>query len=123
MTLVAIGSPSGLHATHGIAAAEHGLHVLTEKPLEITTERADALIEAAERSGVKLGVMFQDRVKPDIRRLREWVCEGVIGRPLLVDARVKWYRPQEYYEGSRWRGTIALDGGGALINQAVHTVD
>ena len=70
MTLVAIGSPSGLHATHGIAAAEHGLHVLTEKPLEITTKRADALIEAAERCGVKLGVMFQDRVKPGIRQLR-----------------------------------------------------
>jgi UDP-N-acetyl-2-amino-2-deoxyglucuronate dehydrogenase len=123
MDIVAIGSPSGLHGAQGSSAARCGLHVLTEKPIEITTERADALIEAAERSGVKLGVMFQDRVKPEIRRLREWVCDGVIGRPLLVDARVKWYRPQEYYEGSRWRGTIALDGGGALINQAVHTVD
>ncbi len=123
MNLVAIGSPSGLHATHGIAAAQRGLHVLTEKPIDISTERADALIEAAHRSGVKLGVMFQDRVKPGIRRLREWVRGGVIGRPLLLDARVKWYRPPEYYSGSRWRGTLALDGGGALINQAVHTLD
>jgi UDP-N-acetyl-2-amino-2-deoxyglucuronate dehydrogenase len=123
MDMVVIGSPSGLHGAQGIAAARHGLHVLTEKPIEISTERADALIEAAERSGVKLGVMFQDRVKPEILRLREWVCDGVIGKPLLVDARVKWYRAQEYYEGSRWRGTLALDGGGALINQAVHTVD
>ena len=123
MDMVAIGSPSGLHAAQGIAAAQRGLHVLTEKPIDISTERADALIEAAERSGVKLGVMFQDRVKPEIRELRDWITTGVIGKPLLVDAQVKWYRPPEYYSGSRWRGTSALDGGGALINQAVHTVD
>ena len=123
MDLVAIGSPSGLHAAQGIAAAQRGLHVLTEKPIDITTRRADELIAATDRAGVKLGVMFQDRVKPAIRELREWIGTGVVGRPLLADARVKWYRPPEYYSGSRWRGTIALDGGGALINQAVHTVD
>jgi len=123
MEMVAIGSPSGLHATHGIAAAQRGLHVLTEKPIDVSAERADALIEAAERTGVKLGVMFQDRVKPGVRQLEEWVRGGAIGKPLLVDARVKWYRPPEYYGTSRWRGTWALDGGGALINQAVHTVD
>jgi UDP-N-acetyl-2-amino-2-deoxyglucuronate dehydrogenase len=123
MDMVAIGSPSGLHATHGIAAAERGLHVLTEKPIDITTRRAEALIEATQRSGVKLGVMFQDRVKPGIRQLKEWISNGVIGTPLLADARVKWYRPCEYYSQSRWRGTLALDGGGALINQAIHTLD
>ncbi len=123
MDLVAIGSPSGLHATHGIAAAERGLHVLTEKPIDINIRRADALIEAAQRSGVKLGVMFQDRVKPGIRQLKKWISTGVVGKPLLADARVKWYRPPEYYSQSRWRGTLALDGGGALINQAIHTVD
>jgi UDP-N-acetyl-2-amino-2-deoxyglucuronate dehydrogenase len=123
MDLVVVGSPSGLHATHGIAAARRGLHVLTEKPIDITTQRADALIEAADRAGVRLGVMFQDRVKPEIRKLKEWLHQGLLGKPLLVDARVKWYRPPEYYGNSRWRGTFALDGGGALINQAVHTVD
>ena len=123
MTLVVVGSPSGLHATHGIAAARRGLHVLTEKPIDINTERADALIEAADRAGVKLGVMFQDRVKSEIRKLKECLCQGLLGKPLLVDARVKWYRPPDYYGNSRWRGTFALDGGGALINQAVHTVD
>jgi predicted dehydrogenase len=107
----------------GIAAAERGLHVLTEKPIDISTERADALIEAAQRSRVKLGVMFQDRVKPGIRQLKEWISTGVLGRVMLADARVKWYRPAEYYSQSRWRGTLALDGGGALINQAIHTVD
>jgi UDP-N-acetyl-2-amino-2-deoxyglucuronate dehydrogenase len=123
MELVILGSPSGLHATQGIAAARSGLHVLTEKPLEINTARADTLIETAKRCGVKLGVIFQDRMKPHIRQLKSWVDQGMLGRILFVDARVKWYRPPEYYTSSRWRGTLALDGGGALINQGVHTVD
>ena len=123
MDFVAIGSPSGLHATHGIAAARRGLHVLTEKPIDISAARADELIEAAETAGVTLGVMFQDRFKSDIRRLRRWIAEGVIGKPLLIDARVKWYRPPSYYGESKWRGTLDMDGGGALINQAIHTVD
>src|SRR5258708_2529114 len=123
MAMVAIGSPSGLHAAQGIAAARRGLHVLTEKPIDVSSQRADELIRAAEASGVKLGVMFQDRCKPDIRRMKQWIDEGVLGKILLADARVKWYRPPEYYGDSKWRGTLALDGGGALINQAVHTVD
>jgi predicted dehydrogenase len=123
MEMVIIGSPSGVHAEQGIAAARLGLHVLTEKPIDVSVKRADALIAACDEAGVKLGVIFQDRFKPDIQRLRQIVSEGLIGRPLLVDARVKWYRPPEYYSQSRWRGTYALDGGGALINQGVHTVD
>jgi UDP-N-acetyl-2-amino-2-deoxyglucuronate dehydrogenase len=123
MALVILGSPSGLHASQGIAAAKRGLHVLTEKPIDISTARADALIDATQKAGVKLGVLFQDRMKPDIRRLKKWVDEGVLGQPLFVDARVKWYRPPEYYSNSKWRGTLALDGGGALVNQGVHTVD
>lgn len=123
MQLVAIGSPSGLHASHGIAAVRRGLHVLTEKPIDITTERADALISEADKTGVKVGVWFQDRCKPDIVRVKKWVDAGVLGKPILADARVKWYRPADYYAKSGWRGTLALDGGGALINQAVHTVD
>ncbi len=123
MDLVIIGSPSGLHAAQGIAAARRGLHVLTEKPIEIGTARADALIGAAKQSKVQLGVIFQDRLKPHIRQLKNWIDQGVLGRLLFVDARVKWYRPPEYYANSRWRGTLALDGGGALINQGVHTID
>jgi UDP-N-acetyl-2-amino-2-deoxyglucuronate dehydrogenase len=123
MDLVAIGSPSGMHAVHGIAAAERGLHVLVEKPLDITVARADALIEAANRAGVRLGVFFQDRLKPDVVELKSMVQGGAIGTPLLASGHVKWYRPPDYYGGSRWRGTFALDGGGALINQAIHTID
>lgn len=120
---VILGSPSGQHAEQGIAAAQSGLHVLTEKPIDITTNRADALIEAARRAGVKLAVIFQDRVKPNIQALKRWLDAGTLGKPLLVDASVKWYRPPDYYANSKWRGTFALDGGGALINQAIHTVD
>jgi UDP-N-acetyl-2-amino-2-deoxyglucuronate dehydrogenase len=123
MDMVIIGSPSGLHAEQGIAAARRGLHVLTEKPIEISTARADALIEAAKQAGVQLGVIFQDRMKPQIRQLKSWIEQRLLGRVLFVDARVKWYRPPEYYANSHWRGTIAFDGGGALINQGVHTVD
>ncbi len=123
MNAVILGSPSGLHAAQGIAAAKRGLHVLTEKPIDTTTHSADTLIEAAKQANVKLAVIFQDRLKPDIQKLKQWMDADVLGKPLLVDARVKWYRPPEYYAASKWRGTIALDGGGALINQGIHTVD
>jgi UDP-N-acetyl-2-amino-2-deoxyglucuronate dehydrogenase len=123
MELVIIGSPSGLHAEHGIKAARQKLHVLTEKPIDITTARADALIAECENSRVKLGVLFQDRTKPDVYRLKNFLAEGALGKLILADAQVKWYRPPEYYGNSSWRGKFALDGGGALINQGVHTVD
>jgi UDP-N-acetyl-2-amino-2-deoxyglucuronate dehydrogenase len=123
LDIVVIGSPSGLHAEHGIAAAKRGLHVLVEKPLDVTVARADALIDEAARAGITLGVIFQDRLKPDVRRLKALVEAERLGTPILANARVKWYRPPSYYAGSRWRGTRTLDGGGALMNQGVHTVD
>ena len=123
LDMVMIGSPSGLHAEQGIAAARRGLHVLVEKPIDVTTERVDLFINECERAGVKLGVCFQDRVAPDIARLKQIVDAGRLGKPILVSGRVKWYRPPEYYRDSRWRGISALDGGGALMNQGVHTVD
>ena len=123
MHAVLIGSPSGLHAEHGIAAARQGLHVLVEKPIDITIERADALIAACEIAHVKLGVFFQDRASSDIRNLKRVIDDGTLGKPILMSASVRWYRPPEYYRNSRWRGTWALDGGGALMNQGIHTVD
>jgi predicted dehydrogenase len=123
MDIVAIGSPSGLHAQQGIAAARRGLHVLCEKPLDITTERADQLIEACARAGVKLGVFFQDRLRPAVVEVKRMLGAGELGKPVMIAGRVRWYRPPEYYSGSKWRGTWTLDGGGALMNQAIHTVD
>jgi predicted dehydrogenase len=123
LDLVVIGSPSALHAEQGIAAAGRGLHVLVEKPIDVTLVKGRALVAAAEGAGVRLGVLFQDRLKPELVRLREFVAEGGLGRVLLASARVKWHRPPEYYSASHWRGRTALDGGAALINQGVHTVD
>jgi len=120
---VAIGTPSGLHAAHAAAAAEAGLHVLIEKPVDIATVRIDELLSTLARRGVRSGVFFQDRVKPDIVRVKQWLDRGVLGRPVLASGRVRWYRPPAYYTESPWRGTWRLDGGGALMNQAIHTVD
>ncbi|MFN8095014.1 MAG: Gfo/Idh/MocA family oxidoreductase [Vicinamibacteria bacterium] len=120
---VAIGSPSGVHAEQGIAAARRGRHVLVEKPIDVSTERGRALVDAAEAAGVRLGVLFQDRRKPALVRLESFLREGGLGRVLLVSARVKWHRPPEYYASSSWRGTLARDGGAALVNQGIHTVD
>jgi predicted dehydrogenase len=123
LDFVVIGSPSGLHADQGLAAVAKGVHVLVEKPIDVTTERADQLISAAEGANVRLGVLFQDRLKPALARLKDAVEGGALGRLLLASARVKWHRPPEYYSESRWRGSLALDGGAALINQGIHTVD
>jgi UDP-N-acetyl-2-amino-2-deoxyglucuronate dehydrogenase len=123
LDLVLIGSPSGRHADHAIAAARTGCHVLVEKPLDISTARVDQLIEEATRARVTVGVFFQDRLKPEIVEMKRRIDAGEIGVPLLATGEVKWFRPREYYSSSRWRGTWALDGGGALMNQGIHTVD
>jgi predicted dehydrogenase len=123
MDMVAIGSPSGLHADQAIAAVRRGLHVLVEKPLDINTRKVDSLLEEAGRAGVSVGVFFQDRMQPEVVALKAQLDAGDIGTPLFGLGQVRWYRPPEYYGHSRWRGTWALDGGGALMNQGIHTVD
>ena len=123
MDIVSIGSPSGRHSEQGVAAATRGIHVLVEKPIDITTEKADKLIEACAQNRVQLGVFFQDRVSEGARELKSLVDEKILGRPLLATAHVKWYRGPEYYGDSKWRGTWELDGGGAVMNQGIHTLD
>ena len=123
LDIVAIGSPSGLHAEQCLASIRRGLHVLCEKPLDVTTAKVDSVIDAADRAGVKVGVFFQDRLKPDIAEMKSIIASGGLGSPIFASGRVRWYRPPDYYSASKWRGTWALDGGGALMNQAVHTVD
>jgi UDP-N-acetyl-2-amino-2-deoxyglucuronate dehydrogenase len=123
MNVVAVGSPSGCHAAQAIAAVQRGLHVLVEKPVDISTDRVDALIAAADAARVTVGVFFQDRLQPDIVTVKTMLDRGELGTPIMASGRVKWFRPPEYYSGSRWRGTLALDGGGALMNQGIHTVD
>lgn len=121
--LIMIGSPSGCHADQAKVAARAGCHVLVEKPLDISIARIDALLDEVARAGVTLGVFFQDRLKPDVVAMKRHIDGGEIGTPLMATGEVTWFRPRDYYSGSRWRGTWALDGGGALMNQGIHTVD
>lgn len=121
--VVCVCVPSGLHAEVGQRAAAAGKHVLVEKPIDITLRAADALISAAHRSGVKLSVVSQYRFAPDVRRVRDLLESGRLGRPILGDAIIKWYRSQAYYDSGDWRGTWALDGGGSLMNQGIHYID
>ena len=81
------------------------------------------MIAAAGRRNIQVGVFFQDRLKPDIVRVKRQIDEQRLGKPVMASGRVKWHRSSEYYKDSRWRGTLALDGGGALMNQGIHTVD
>ncbi len=120
---VDIALPSGLHAEFGIRAAQAGKHVLVEKPIDVTLPKADALIQACEKNGVTLGVISQNRFTDDMLKLYDFLKSRKLGRLLQGDAYVKWYRPQSYYDSGVWRGTWALDGGGAFMNQAIHFVD
>ncbi len=121
--IVSICTPSGAHLEPGLLAASAGKHVLVEKPLEITVERCDRLIDAFAGRGVRLATIFPSRFHGCWRALKEALTVGRFGQVALASAYVKWYRSQEYYDRGAWRGTWDLDGGGALMNQAIHTID
>lgn len=121
--VVTIATPSGAHMEPAVQAAKAGKHVIVEKPLEITLRRCDKIIDACEKAGVKLGTIFPSRFHDSSIQMRKAIDQGRFGRLTLGDAYVKWFRTQEYYDSGAWRGTWKLDGGGALMNQAVHTVD
>jgi UDP-N-acetyl-2-amino-2-deoxyglucuronate dehydrogenase len=120
--IVTIATPSGAHAEPVIAAARAGKHVLCEKPMEITLERIDEMIAAHWEAGTTLGGIFQNRFNPAMVPLRQAVAEGRFGRITYAAVFVPWWRNDEYYAGS-WRGTLAMDGGGALMNQSIHMID
>lgn len=121
--IVTICTPSGAHRDPALAAAAAGKHVVVEKPLEITLERCDEIIRACEQFGVRLCTIFPSRFSPANVALKQAIESGRFGRLTLGDTYVKWWRTQEYYDGGGWRGTWALDGGGAFMNQAIHNVD
>lgn len=121
--IVTICTPSGAHLEPGIAAARAGKHVLVEKPLEVTVARCDKLIAACEKEGVRLGTIFPSRYHRSALTLKKAIDSGRFGSISLASAYVKWYRTQQYYDSGAWRGTWKLDGGGALMNQAIHSVD
>ncbi len=121
--IVTIGTPSGAHLEPALAAAAAGKHVIVEKPLEITLKRCDAIIAACKKNKVKLAAVFPSRYHDSSLEMKRAVESGRFGKLTLGDAYVKWYRTQAYYDSGAWRGTWELDGGGALMNQAIHSVD
>jgi predicted dehydrogenase len=121
LDVVSICTPSGTHADLAVQAARAGKHLIVEKPLDITLAQADRIIAAAQENGVKLTGIFPYRFRTGACKAKEAIEQGRLGRLVLADAYVKWYRSQDYYQG--WHGTWALDGGGALINQAIHNID
>ncbi len=115
--------PSGLHHVIAIKAAEHKINVLTEKPIDITPENIEAMINACEKNGVKLGAIFQRRTYQAAQEVKKMIDSGALGKITIGSAYLRFYRDQDYYDSGEWRGTWALDGGGALMNQGVHGID
>lgn len=120
---VTICTPSGAHMEPAIAAARAGKHVIVEKPLEITSERCQAIIDECDRAGVILSGIFPSRFHESSAAIRKAVDSGRFGKVTMGNAYVKWWRDQKYYDDSAWKGTLAFDGGGALMNQSIHAVD
>jgi UDP-N-acetyl-2-amino-2-deoxyglucuronate dehydrogenase len=120
--MVCVCVPSGLHAAIGVQAAKAGKHLVVEKPIDVSLEAADRLIDAAGAAGVALTVISQHRFDPGLIELKRLLDEQALGRLVLGESSTKWYRTQAYYDSAAWRGTYAMDGG-SLMNQGVHYVD
>ncbi len=120
---VSLCVPSGFRADLAEKVAKAGKHVLAEKPLEITTKKVDRIIKACKKSDVLLGCIFQNRFTEDALHIRKALDQGRFGKLVLGDAYIKWFRSQAYYDSGAWRGTWAVDGGGALMNQGIHQID
>jgi UDP-N-acetyl-2-amino-2-deoxyglucuronate dehydrogenase len=122
--VVTVATPSGMHANQVVAAAQAGKHVITEKPMATTVADADRMAAACDAAGVHLAVIYQTRFTRAATRLKRAVDAGLFGRPIMGGAYVHWHRTQAYYDANGgWRGSWALDGGGALMNQSIHTID
>ncbi len=123
LDVVSVCTHSGNHMEPILAAAMAGKHIITEKPLEVSVERANRIISVCRSQGVKLSVIFQNRFNPGYLQLKKTVQQGALGKLLLGNAYIKWYRDEDYYNKSNWKGTLKGDGGAALINQGIHTID
>jgi predicted dehydrogenase len=120
---VSFCTPSGMHADQAVKAMKAGKHVVVEKPMDVSLAACDRMISAERETGKKLAIISQHRFDHASIFVRDAIQKGKLGKLVLVDMSVKWYRTQQYYDSGDWRGTWAMDGGGALMNQGVHTVD
>lgn len=120
---VCVCTPSGLHKKFCVEAAMSGKHIVVEKPMALTTADCDEIIKTCDENNVKLEVISQNRFKDSFKLVKSMVEEGKLGRIVSADIYMKYYRSPEYYGASNWKGTWAMDGGGALMNQGIHGVD
>ncbi|HEU0042674.1 MAG TPA: Gfo/Idh/MocA family oxidoreductase [Jiangellaceae bacterium] len=120
---VTICTPTGTHAELAVAALESGKHVMIEKPIELSLAAADRIIAAERASGKKVAVISQHRFDRSFERVAAAVAAGNFGRLTSASASCALWRGQSYYDSAAWRGTWAFDGGGATMNQAIHTID
>lgn len=121
--IISIALPSSMHADFAVKAMEAGKNVLIEKPIDITAGAALRIEEARLKNGKKAGVVHQNRNNANMAPMMNAIESDKIGKVFYGDFAVKWYRTQSYYDNGGWRGTWDMDGGGSLMNQAVHTVD
>ena len=120
---VVIATPHPSHVEITVRAAKAGKHVLTEKPMGVTPSEADAMIHACRDGGVKLGVLFNQRFRPEVAMMRGMIDSGVIGKVYRTSMTSVMLRTQDYYDRLDWRGTWKYEGGGALLNQGIHAID
>ncbi len=123
LDVITIATPSGVHGEAALLAARHGKGCLVEKPIEVSLPKIDAMLEAHAKAGTTLGGIFNLRFAPTARLFHEAVQQGRFGRLTFGLALGPWWREQAYYDEGGWKGTQALDGGGAVMNQGIHTVD
>ena len=120
---VIIATPHPSHLEIALHAAAAGKHILVEKPMAVTPSEADAMVEAARHANVKLGVLFNQRFKPDARKMRELLDQDTIGTLYRTSLTHATMRTQDYYDRLAWRGTWRDEGGGVLLNQGIHSID
>ena len=123
LDVVHICLPHHLHETATLAAAKHGVHVLTEKPMSVSVESAERMIEACKAAKIELGIIFQNRYNNGAKMLKELLSAGQLGKVLAGKCQVTWSRDDNYYSDSDWKGTWEKEGGGVIIDQAIHTLD
>jgi predicted dehydrogenase len=120
---VVISTPSGTHHKIAVECAKAGVNMLIDKPIDINDKNIDKIQKAVDKAGVLCGVIYPSRCKPVFAGLKKVIDDKMLGRPLICDMRMKWFRDQAYYDKGGWRGTWAMDGGGSLMNQGAHPID
>ena len=121
--VVCICTPSGTHASLVVEAANAGKHIIVEKPMAITRQQLKDVVEAVEKNNVQLTAISQRRFSEAVQKTKKAIEDGELGRLLMGDIYMKFYRSPEYYASAGWRGTWEMDGGGALMNQGIHGID